>query len=260
MVRTGAAGAGGVALLGVLLAGGCYKGSARSLTPADLARDEGWQRIEGVPEVRQVERRDCGAAALAMVLGYWRLPVTRDEIAVANPPAPERGIRAAALRDFARARGLQAFVIKGELADLEREVQRHRPVVVGMMKVYGNKAYAHYEVVIGINRQAERILTLDPAAGLRVNSREGFTAEWVAAGQLTLIVLPRTPASAPAQPAAETRRNSRIGSENPLSAASPRSSKLKPLPAQRSRTTPETMVSPAGAASHTRLARLTVTP
>jgi ABC-type bacteriocin/lantibiotic exporter with double-glycine peptidase domain len=191
MVRTGAAGAGCVALLAALLASGCYKGSARSLTPADLAREQGWERVEGVPEVRQVARRDCGAAALAMVLGYWGLPVTRDQIIVAHPTAPEGGIRAAALRDFARGHGLQAFVLKGELADLEREVQRRRPVLVGTMKVYGRKAYPHYEVVVGFNRPQQRILTLDPDAGLRVNSLQGFAAEWAAAGQLTLIVLPQ---------------------------------------------------------------------
>jgi len=214
---TGVVSAGSFALLALLLASGCYKGSARSLTAADLAREKGWERVDGVPEVRQVARRDCGAAALAMVLGYWRIPVTRDEIVVANQPAPEHGIRAAALRDFARGHGMQAFVIKGEFADLEREVQRRRPVVVGTMKVYGQRAYPHYEVVVGINRQQQRILTLDPDAGLRVNSRKGFTDEWTAAGQVTLIVLPRI---APAEeespsPSRRARLESRMCSRSP---------------------------------------------
>jgi ABC-type bacteriocin/lantibiotic exporter with double-glycine peptidase domain len=194
MIRAGVMSAGGVVLLAGLLAGGCYKGSARSLTPADLAREEGWHRVEGVPDVRQVDRRDCGAAALAMVLNYWNVPVTRDEIADANPSAPDKGIRAAALRDYARGRGLQAFLIKGEIGDLEREVvERRRPVLVGTEKIHGQTAYPHYEVVVGIDRDKRRILTLDPAEGLRVNSREGFAAEWAAAGQLTLVVLPQAP-------------------------------------------------------------------
>src|SRR5687767_14156028 len=111
MTRMGVMSAGGVVLLAGLLAGGCYKGSARSLTPADLAREEGWHRVTGVPDVRQVDRRDCGASALAMVLSYWNVPATRDEIANANPSKRENGIRAGALRDYARGRGLQAFVI-----------------------------------------------------------------------------------------------------------------------------------------------------
>jgi len=181
-----------LALLGCVMAGGCYHGSARTATPADLApQDDSWSMVEGVPPVRQIAREDCGAAALAMVLGYWGLPVTREDVSAANAPTPEQGIRAAALRDFARRQGLQAFIIEGEIADLDRELTRHRPVLVGVMKRYGRRVYPHYEVVVGMSRRQQRVLTLDPAHGLRVNSREGFTAEWTAAGRLTLIVLPR---------------------------------------------------------------------
>jgi len=190
--RSHAVGARSLALIGCVLASGCYLGSARTATPVDLAdpRDS-WNMVEGVPPVRQIAREDCGAAALAMVLGYWALPGMREGIIAANPPAPEQGIRAAALRDFARRQGLQAFIFQGELADLDRELTRHRPVLVGVMKRYGRRVYPHYEVVVGMSRRQQRILTLDPAHGLRVNSREGFTTEWTAAGRLTLIVFPR---------------------------------------------------------------------
>lgn len=178
-------------LLGCLLASGCYLGSARSTTPAELAREGGWEVVKSVPEVRQVAREDCGAAALAMVLRYWGYPVTGDEVAAANPPVRERGITAAALREYARARGLRAFLIRGQQSDLEREVLRQRPVLVGVMKRYIFRYYPHYEVVVGINRRQQRILTLDPARGLRVNGRDGFATEWERADQLTLIVLPQ---------------------------------------------------------------------
>jgi ABC-type bacteriocin/lantibiotic exporter with double-glycine peptidase domain len=184
------------ALVGCVLVGGCYLGSARTATPADLApqQDDSWNRVDGVLPVRQIAREDCGAAALAMVLGYWGLPIARDDISAAHPSAPERGIKAVALRDFARRQGLEAFVIQGDLADLDRELARHRPVLVGVMKRTSRRVYPHYEVVVGISRGKQRILTLDPAHGLRVNSREGFAAEWAAAGRLTLIVFPRVAA------------------------------------------------------------------
>jgi ABC-type bacteriocin/lantibiotic exporter with double-glycine peptidase domain len=178
-------------LAGCLAVCGCYVGSARSATPADLKADEGWERIEGVPEVRQAAREDCGAASLAMVLAYWGRAVTRDEIIAAHPPAPGRGLEAAVLRDLARGQGLQAFLIPGQRSDLERELQRHHPVLVGVVKRYGRRAYQHYEVVVGMSHRTQRILTLDPASGLRVDSREGFAAEWAAAGQVALIVYPR---------------------------------------------------------------------
>ena len=173
-----------------MLAGGCYHGTARSVTLADLGTAQSWERVAGVPEIRQVAREDCGAAALAMVLGYWRIPIERDEIAAASAPGPARGIRAVDLRDVARRQGLQAFVIEGRFDDLERELRRHHPVVVGMMKRYAQRAYPHYEVVVGIDRAQQRVLTLDPASGLRVNSREGFSAEWAAAHQVALVVFP----------------------------------------------------------------------
>ena len=179
------------AVLLALCAGGCYLGSARNASLADLAGDDGWEFVEGVPTVRQAANEDCGAAALAMVLGYWKRPVTREGIIVANPPAPDRGIKAAALRDFTRQQGMQAFVIQGQFADLDREVHWHRPVVVGVMQRYGRGAYSHYEVVVGMNRKDQRILTIDPAHGPRVDSRAGFAAEWAAAGQVALVIFPQ---------------------------------------------------------------------
>lgn len=182
-------------LLGCFLASGCYLGSARSTTPAELAGEGGWEVVEAVPDIRQETRQDCGAAALAMVLRHWGRPATGDAILATSPHAPERGIKAAALREFARRQGMQAFLIQSQQNDLDREIHRHRPVLVGMMKRYFFRNYPHYEVVVGINRKKQRILTLDPAHGLRVNGQEGFATEWARAGNLALIVFPKPPDS-----------------------------------------------------------------
>jgi ABC-type bacteriocin/lantibiotic exporter with double-glycine peptidase domain len=180
-----------LALLSCLLTSGCYLGSAKNITPAELANQGGWEVVRGVPGVRQVAHEDCGAAALAMVLNYWGSPITGDAITAVAPPVRDRGITAAVLREFARHQGLQAFLIQGSQVDLEREIQRHRPVLVGVMKRYILRNYPHYEVVVGINRQQQRILTLDPAHGLRVNGWGGFTTEWAKSGQLALIIFSR---------------------------------------------------------------------
>jgi ABC-type bacteriocin/lantibiotic exporter with double-glycine peptidase domain len=180
-----------LALLACLLASGCYLGSAKSTTPAELAGEGGWEVIETVPEVRQVAREDCGAAALAMVLNYWGRPVTLDEIGRAGLPDSDRGFKAALLRDLAVRQGLQAFLIQGQPDDLEREIHRHHPVLVGVMKRHFFRNYPHYEVVVGVNRQKQRVLTLDPAHGLRVNGSDAFATEWAKAGHLTLVIFPQ---------------------------------------------------------------------
>jgi len=201
-VRTGAA-AGSVAppnrlalVLSVLL-GGCASSLPRGVSRPDGARSDDWTRVQNVAEVRQSSRDGCGAAALAMVLGHWGRPVTPDEIWSASSPPRGQGMRAAALRDFARGQGLQAFLVEGQVDDLEPEVARDRPVLVGVMKRQGRRTYPHYEVVVGINRERQRIRTLDPARGPRETSLERFTSEWAAAGRLTLVVFPRTPSVAP---------------------------------------------------------------
>jgi ABC-type bacteriocin/lantibiotic exporter with double-glycine peptidase domain len=171
---------------------GCYTGSARDASPAAIAAEPGWQLVHDVPFVHQRGGTDCGAAALAMVLGYWHVAATADEIATAAPPEGG-GIRAGALRDLARRKGLEAFVISGTLGDLIDQVARGRPVLVGLAKpMAGGRLAAHYEVVVGINRSQRMLLSLDPTRGLRENSAEGFAREWVPTRQVTLIVFPRT--------------------------------------------------------------------
>lgn len=188
-----------LALVVCLLAVGCASSRPRHFTSAEAARADGWTRVEDVPEVRQSSRDGCGAAALAMVLGHWGRGVTQDEIWAASPPPPGKGMRADALRDFARAQGLQAFLVEGKDADLDREVGRNRPVLVGTVKRRGRRAYPHYEVVVGINRERQRIVTLDPARGPREHSVKRFTEEWAAAGRLTLVVFPPPAAPTAAQ-------------------------------------------------------------
>lgn len=196
-----------VGLLAILIvtagaAGGCYHGSAQNVSLAELTRERGWVVVTpNVNLVRQKADNECGAAALAMVLQRWAVPATTEGIVRAIPAQGQGpgqgegeqgrgGIAAGALRDYARQKGLQAFVIKGEFADLMKEVNADRPVLVGLVQRYSDRARAHYEVVTGINPTTRSILLLDPGRGLRQDKFEGFAAEWEAAGRLALVVLP----------------------------------------------------------------------
>jgi len=178
-----------VALAAAVVLAGCYHGTARTVLPSDLARDRGWVVVHGVHLIRQTAERDCGAAALAMMLQRWSVPSSADEILRSVPVESGHGITVRALRDFARQKGLRAFLIKGELADLVNEVGLNRPVLVGLVQRYGDRALSHYEVVAGINQTTRRVLLLDPAHGLREDGFDGFAAEWDAAGRPTLVIV-----------------------------------------------------------------------
>ncbi len=177
-----------VALAAGVLAGCGYVGTARSFDPGELERDPGWIAAPGVPLVLQEHERDCGAAALAMVLSHQGVPTAVGDVTAVYPPSPPGGIRAGYLRDFARSRGLEAYLFHGTFKDLEHELSRRRPVVVGLFKRYLAAPMAHYEVVTAIHPKRRIVVTLDPARGWRQNDYDGFWDEWAPSGVLTLVV------------------------------------------------------------------------
>jgi predicted double-glycine peptidase len=181
------------ALVTVIVAGsgGCYGGSARTVSLSDIDREPGWTVVRGVPVIRQESAHDCGAAALAMVLEHWGVPNAAPEIRRAVVASSDRGASAGGLRQFARDKGLRAFLIRGADADLVHELGAQRPVLVGLVQRYsGNQALSHYEVVIGVNPTTRRVLLLDPGRGPREDELASFDREWQDAGRVTLVVAP----------------------------------------------------------------------
>lgn len=166
-----------------------YTGTSVATTPERARASCGDTAVEGVPFVEQSGREDCGPAALAMILAYWRIAATHDEIAAACPPEPGVGTKAGTMRDFARERGLKVFLIHGEIADLERELKLGRPVLVGLSQPYSDQTYTHYAVVVGLDAAAERIFLIDPARGWQENSIDGFLDEWNPVGRPTMVFL-----------------------------------------------------------------------
>ena len=144
--------------------------------------------MTNVPCIAQQEELDCGVAALAMVLLQWKAVQGIEEVRAACPPDPERGTEAGALRDFAKKKGLQAFVIEGDFIVFEKELARGRPVLVGMFKRTLGGLVTDFEVVVGYHPELKLVATLDPSLGARVNDETGFDEEWELAQRLTLVV------------------------------------------------------------------------
>ena len=169
---------------------GSYVGTARDFSPSILSREHGWIAVREVSWLAQRDDADCGAAAIGMVVAHWT-GAEPQVVADAVRPAGKSGIRADRLRAEARRHGLAAFLVHGRIADLEHELRRGRPVLVGLVKPHRNDALAHYEVVVAYHPERRVVVTLDPATGWRQNSLRGFLAEWKPPGYLALIVAPR---------------------------------------------------------------------
>jgi ABC-type bacteriocin/lantibiotic exporter with double-glycine peptidase domain len=164
-----------------------YTGGARPVQPGQIGAD--WYRAAETPVVRQHHESDCGLAALAMVAGTWGRTWSVDELNRQLPPT-DRGIKLGALRDLARARGLDAYAIAGTAHDLEHELSLHRPVVLGLILPYdqGHNA-SHYEVAIALNPRDGTVVTIDPATGgWRERTQKVLDLEWKTAGFATLVV------------------------------------------------------------------------
>jgi ABC-type bacteriocin/lantibiotic exporter with double-glycine peptidase domain len=167
---------------------------------------EPWAQVSGVNLVRQQSRSDCGSAALAMVLSHFDPSIDAASVRrqlgsgdeknagkLADQDADkdkEPGIAAGRLRDVARARGLRAYVIEASLTDLANEIGKGHPVLVGLYRIVGQRAFPHYEVVAGLNRRDQQVLTVDPAEGWRQESVKDFAMRWHLARNLAIVIFP----------------------------------------------------------------------
>ncbi len=193
-------------------ASGCAStaGHSRAFDPDQLDPTAGWLVATPVALVAQEGSKDCGAAALAMVVGRWGVQFTLDEAVQAleatSAAAPGAGggagagagggggsgggVRLGDLRDLARSLGLKAFAISGERATLLHELGAGRPVIVGLHVPGGpGEARSHYEVLVGAQPADGRFVTLDPASGWRVRDWTGLDDAWRPAGRPALVVL-----------------------------------------------------------------------
>lgn len=115
----------------------------------------------GVPFVSQ-HKDTCGAAALTMVLRYWREDVSQDDVARALVRPELHGIAGSRLAEFARGRGLEAVTYRGDMAQLRAFLGKGRPLIVAWH--LGGSRY-HDVVVVGFDDQRGAVLVNDPAAG-----------------------------------------------------------------------------------------------
>ena len=156
-----------------------------------------------VPFVKQ-EKDGCGAASIAMVLQYWQRQQGQTADASADAERIQRalysyrahGIYASDVERYFQQQGFQTFAFQGRWEDLKSHLQKGRPLIVALKPARG--VPLHYVVMAGVDGQQGFVLKNDPAERkLLKQARPEFEKEWKAAGNWTLLALPRSaPSSA----------------------------------------------------------------
>ena len=151
-----------------------------------------------VPYISQT-KEGCGSAAISMVLHYWAKQTGKPESpemdaakiqALLYSPR-QKGIPASSMEKYLQRQGFHVFSFRCEWNDLQIHLEKGRPLIV-CLKASGDRGPLHYAVVVGVDAGREYVFLNDPAGGkmLRI-SREGFQSEWDAAGNWTLLAVPR---------------------------------------------------------------------
>jgi tetratricopeptide (TPR) repeat protein len=170
--------------------------SARLATGAPAGLPERVELTE-VPFFPQ-EAYQCGPASLATVLVWQGLGVDPEDL-VAEVYVPERrGSLQAEMRAAARARGLVAYRLQPELADVLAEIAAGNPVLVFQNLGLGFAPRWHYAVVIGYDLGAEELVLRSGVIERHVNELSRFERTWARGERWAFVAVPpdRLPATA----------------------------------------------------------------
>jgi len=126
----------------------------------------------------------CGPASLKMVLGYWGINKSEEEVAVACNRDPNLGTDDMSLKKAAESYGLKVEIENNSSFDsIQRWLDRKVPIIVNWFtrgrSNYGEEEVpdGHYSVVVGIDDIY--IYLQDPEiGGLRKLERDDFMRVW----------------------------------------------------------------------------------
>lgn len=150
-----------------------------------------------VPFVAQ-PKNGCGAASIAMLMQYWergaavhsdRADVATIQRALYSKDA--KGIFASAMERYFAQAGFRTFAIRGRWSDLRENLEKGRPLIVGLAPE-GPHDPLHYVVVAGMDWAHNWVFVNDPAQRkLMKMERADFEKQWTVTGDWTLLVVPK---------------------------------------------------------------------
>jgi ABC-type bacteriocin/lantibiotic exporter with double-glycine peptidase domain len=124
-----------------------------------------------------------------MVLQYYGVAVSHDDVARELLQPELHGIAGSALAAFASGRGMTAVPHAGDIDHLRDHVGKGRPMIVAWAM---GKGRFHDVVVVGFDEARDRVIVHDPARGAsRAVKMDTFRRQWAGAGYWTLLVAPK---------------------------------------------------------------------
>lgn len=151
-----------------------------------------------VPFIQQ-EKNGCGAAVIAMIMGYWQKQQSRPQQSDVSAAEIQRrlfstqgqGIYASEMQRYFEEHGFSAFAFKGDWEMLRSHLQKGRPLIAALKPARGESSL-HYVVVAGLDWDNGLVLLNDPAQKklLKVE-RRSFEKQWNAVDRWTLLAVPK---------------------------------------------------------------------
>lgn len=136
--------------------------------------------------LRQSNGKACASTCLYVVARYWGIDKSLEQMENELGEMPKSGYAFRHLCDWAKANGLKAYVISGNIEDIRYQTQKGRPIIVILQK----RKYKHSVVVKAVTMNGD-ILVMDPKKGKTVKfDQNKFFKQWQPLGNPMLIIAP----------------------------------------------------------------------
>lgn len=144
-----------------------------------------------VPFIQQAEEGLCGSVALSIILNYWGIDITQQQIADAIYLPSLQGILSFDLMYYAREQGLHAELYEGSFKDLRENIRNGNPLIVALGA--NTNELGHYIVIVGYDDVKQHLLGHDGKTAYRAIPYTIFFRVWQKMNNLTILVTPNQP-------------------------------------------------------------------
>jgi len=158
--------------------------------------DESSFYIYEVPYASQKHAYWCGPASLTIVLKYWGLNVTQEEIAAQTYNPETKLTNISIMKSYPLRCGFRSEELNGSIDCLRKWIRKGCPIIV-LQKLSLQDVYGHYRVVVGYDNEKDLVMTFDPILGPNYNMTYSEFAElWMPGTTFqtcnwTLLVIPK---------------------------------------------------------------------